>query len=926
MDTHLLPTKFYIPTPRPDFVPRSHLVRRLDDGLRLGRRLTLISAPAGFGKTTLLSEWVAGLERSVAWLSFDGSDSDPRRAAAYLTAALRALPGARSLPAPIGESLLTAVSTQFDPHRGIVLIEEMMGGLINEMAALPPFVLVFDDYHLIENSDTHEGVAFLLDHLPATAHLVIASRSEPPLPIARLRARGQLTELTAADLRFTLGEATELLGRSASLDLTTEDVARLEARTEGWIAGLQMAALALQGRLVSREPASPRGGASAFIADFTGDDRYVMDYLVEEVLRRQPEAVQMFLLQTSLLERLSAPLCDAVMAQTGSQAMLEALERNNLFIFPLDNRREWYRYHHLFAELLRHRLRRQTAPAEVAELHRRASGWYEANGLIAEAIEHALKAPDAERAVRLIEHNAMETLRRNELETLLKWLESLDREILHAHPLLLIIRAWVAIARGQYDETEAYARAAESALAQDGWQREYLDARGYTRRWMQGNIDAVRSTAARGAERILLAQRALENLPAADALLRSVIALNLGEAYAGGSDVAATKQSFLDAIAIGREGGNVISVLAAMSGLGELYFRLGDLRGAAEVGRQAVELGAAEGDPGGQPVPASGNAHRLLARCCCEWNDLDAALHHATQAVECCRRWGHFFNLVDAYLMLAHVQQIRGDAAGSRRTMAAAQQVVENATARVRRDAMPSLEKDVGWIGKLMEATEAHLCLLRGDVTAAAQQLRRWLQEYDVAAGDLFPYMARPRLLIARRRYDEALPMLEQALRWALDRRKVTDAIYISVWQARALHDRGSAAPALVSLERALQLAEAGGYIRVFVEQGEAVEGLLRRMAASATLPVAPDYVARILAEFRREAGRVAAGGLLEPLSEREAAVLRLIAANLSNQEIADALVVSLNTVKTHVRRLYGKLNAGNRLEAIKRAGELGLL
>ncbi|MBN2006074.1 MAG: hypothetical protein JXA21_22140 [Anaerolineae bacterium] len=932
MDTCLLTTKLYIPTPRPDFVPRSHLIGRLDEGLRLGRRLTLVSAPAGFGKTTLLGEWVAGLERPVAWLSLDEGDSDPRRAAAYLVAALRALPGAQTLPAPIGDSFLAAVTAQFDPHRGVVLIEEMLGSLINEMAALPPFVLVFDDYHLIENSDTHEGASFLLDHLPATAHLVIASRSEPPLPIARLRARGQLTELTANDLRFTLGEATELLGRDASLDLTAEDVARLESRTEGWIAGLQMASLALQGRLAMqghlalREASPRREVASAFIAAFAGDDRYVMDYLVEEVLRRQPEVVQTFLLQTSLLERLTASLCDAVTVQAGGQAMLEALERNNLFIFPLDNRRQWYRYHHLFAELLRHRLRRQVTPADLAELHRRASGWYEANGSVAEAIEHALKAPDPNCAVRLIEQNAVETLRRNELETLLKWLEALAPEVLQSRPLLLIVRAWVAIARGQYDETEAYVRAAESALAQDGWQREYLDAQGFTRRWMLGNIDAVRSTVVRGAERILLAQRALANLPVADALLRSIIALNLGEAYSGDDNVTAAKQSFLDAIAIGREGGNVIAVLSAMSGIGWMYVRLGDLHGAAEMCRQAVTLGISEGEPGGQPVPASGNAHRLLASCFCEWNDLDAALHHATQAVECCRRWGHFFNLMDAYLMLAHVQQVRGDTPGARRTMAAAQRLIESAAARVRRDAMPSLERDVGWTSKLVEAAEAHLCLLRGDAEAAAGRLSRWLQEYDVSEDELFPYIARPRLLVAQRRYDEALSMLEPALQRALKRHRIGDAIYIFIWQARALHDKGSPAQALAPLERALELAEPGDHIRAFVEHGGAIEGLLRRMAATSTCLVAPEYVARILAAFRKEADRAGAGGLVEPLSDREMEVLRLIAAHMSNREIAGTLVVSLNTVKTHIRRLYGKLNVNSRLETVERARELGLL
>jgi len=686
-----------------------------------------------------------------------------------------------------------------------------------------------------------------------------------------------------------------------------------------------MASLALQGRPAAQSLSSAQEDASAFVATFAGDDRYIMDYLVEEVLQRQPEAVRAFLLRTSILERLTASLCDAVTAQMGSQAMLEKLERNNLFLFPLDNRRQWYRYHHLFAELLRHRLRQQVSPDDLSTLHRRAAEWYEAHDLAAGAIDHALKAPDVERAVRLIEQNVVETLRRNEIETLLTWLERLAPEVLRARPLLLIMRAWCAIAQGQYDEAEGWARSAESALAQEGWRRDYLDAQGFTRQWMQGSIDAARSTAVRDAERIPLALRALENLPAADALLRSVLSLNLGEAYIGQGEVAAARQAFLDAIAIGQEGGNIISVLAAMSGLGGLHARLGDLHSAADVCRQAVQFGAPEGKPGGQPVPASANAYRLLAKCFYEWNDLDAALRHATQAVECCRRWGHFFNLIDAYLSLAHVQQRCGAAAGVSETIAAAQQLLDDAAARVKRTPMPLLENDVGWLARLLEAAQAHLRLLDGDVAGAAQWLNRWLQEYDVPEEDLFPYMMRPRLLIAQHRYDEALSALEHALERALALHRTADAISIFILQARAFHARGSVAQAIVQLERALQLAEPGGYLRAFVDEGDPVEGLLRQMYASAPAhAVSADYVARILAAFRKEPKRTAA--LVEPLSDREMEVLRLIAANLSNQDIAGTLVVSLNTVKTHIRRLYGKLSVSSRLAAVERARALGLL
>jgi LuxR family maltose regulon positive regulatory protein len=926
MDIPLLATKLYIPPPRSNLVRRPRLIERLNDGLHLSHKLTLITAPAGFGKTTLLSEWAAGLDLPIAWLSFDESDSDPRRAAAYLVAALRALPGSESLATPIGESFLDAVSTQLDARGGILLVEQILGSLINEIAALPQgFVLVLDDYHLIENPHTHEAVSFLLNHLPTSVHLVIASRAEPPLPIARLRARGQLTELNADDLRFTLDETAALLEQITDLNLTSEDIARLETRTEGWIAGLQMTALALQG-LALRGPSTNQEATSAFIAAFAGDDRYIMDYLVEEVLSRQPETVQTFLLQTSILERLTTSLCNAITKQTDSQAILEKLERNNLFIFPLDNRRQWYRYHHLFAELLHHRLCQQTAPQDLAALHHRAADWYEANSLSTEAIDHALKAPDLERAVRLIEQNALETLQRNEIDTLLKWLEPLDQDILQSRPLLPIVHAWIAITRGQFDKAEGWARTAEVALAKNGWQRGYLDEQGITRRWMRGNIDAIRSTATSGVDRISLARRALESLPADDVLLRSVIALNLGEAYAGHDDVAAAREAFRDAIAIGQEGGNIISTLAAMSGLGQLRFRLGDLHGAAEVCQQAVRLGIAEGEPAGHPVPASGNAHRLLAECFYEWNDLDAALHHATEAVECCRRWGHFTNLAECYLELAHVQQMRGDSSGVHQAMAATTQLSENAAAQARRTSMPMLERDVGYISDLIEATQAHLWLLQDNVDAAAQWMSRWIDEHNVPDEDPLPYLVRPRLLIAQCRYAEALPLLKQALQKAEARQRIHYAIHILTKLAHAYHAQGNEMQALTSLEQALRLAEPGGYIRAFIDRRNSLETLLRRMRQP--YAIAPAYVGRILAAFCDESEQTTDGdnALLEQLSDREMEVLRLIAAQMSNQEIADALVISINTVKTHIRRLYGKLSVGNRLAALERARDLGLL
>jgi LuxR family maltose regulon positive regulatory protein len=901
MTMPLLATKLYTPSPRPHLVSRPRLIERLNDGLRLGHRLTLVSAPAGFGKTTLLSEWSASLDRPIAWFSLDKADSNLLRFATYLVAALQGLPGGSDMTVGLRDDFLTNLQSQ------PLLLEERVSLLINEVARIPhDFGLVLDDYHLIDNQDIHDGLAFFLDRQPPQMHLVIAGRAEPPLPIARLRARGQLTELGADDLRFTLDEAAAFLERVMGLNLSPEDIARLEARTEGWIAGLQMAALSAQ----------KRNDVPAFIAAFAGDDRYITDYLIEEILRQQPEAVQAFLTETSILKRLSGPLCDATTGGANGQETLETLERNNLFIVPLDHQREWYRYHHLFAELLRHRLRQQVSQEALATLHLRAADWYEGNGLPAEAIEHTLQARDFGQAARLIEEQSEPLLLRGEADTLISWLAALPADLVQSRPFLGVAKAWALLIKAQFDQVEACIRAAETALAAYA---ETQASAGRTAQGIRGHITAIQAIVAGNLgdepQAIELSRQAL-NLVEKDGLLYSTLLMNLGEAYARSDNAGAARRVFSEAIAAGKEIENVVPTLVAMSGLGWLHMHMGDLHKAAEIGKRAIQFGIEKGERQ-RPVPATGMSYTLLSQCHYQWNDLDAALFYANEAIECCKRWGHFRNLVDSYLLLASAQNARGDAASVDQATAALWHLVESAQGSAGRALSLAVEQTI----RRLEALQAGIWLSRNEADAATQWLARQVEEGHLRDDDPLPYMIRPRLLLVQGRHDEAKRIMESALGWAETRHRVDVVIHRQAMLACVQYEAGDAGQALSTLERALQLAEPGGYIRVFVDQGRSMATLLRQAAARG---LAPDYVGTLLEAFRILPAPVST--LVEPLSDRELEILRLIAAGLSNQEIADTLIVSINTVKTHVRRMYGKLSVSNRLQAVERARELDIL
>ena len=877
MSTPILATKLYIPPPRPKVVLRPRLIERLNEGL--DRRLILICAPAGFGKTTLLSEWLAARPRPATWLSLDEGDNDLTRFLTYLIAALQTI-------APnIGEGV-SGVLQSPQP----LPTESILTSLLNEISTVEDdFALVLDDYHIIDARAVDDVLAFLLEHLPPRMHLVITTREDPNLPLARLRARGQLTELRAADLRFTPSEAAEFLGGVMSLNLSAEDIAALEDRTEGWIAGLQLAALSMQGHK----------DAASFIRSFTGSHHFVLDYLVEEVLEQQSESVQTFLLRTSILDYLCGPLCDAVLLDPSAsgQETLEYIEHANLFLIPLDGERRWYRYHHLFADLLRQRLHQSTTSStgdevgDVTELHGRASVWYEDNGLEIEAFHHAVAANDVERAARLIEGEGMPLHFRGAVAPVLRWLESLPKTVLDARPSLWVMYASALLFVGQPSGVEEKLQAAEAALQGARPDDKTRD--------LVGHIAAIRATLAvveHDVETIIAqSRRALEYLHPDNLPVRTATTWTLGHAYHLQGNRVAASQAYDEAIAISESIGHIIITIMATLGLGTLQESENRLHLATQTYRRVLQMA---GDP---PLPVACEAHLGLARVFYEWNDLDAAGQHGQQSVQLARQLVNTDRFVASEVFLARLKIARGDMAGAAALLAKAGQFA----------------RQHNFVHQIPEVAAAQVLTLlhQGNLAAAADLAR---------AHDLPISQARVRL--AQGDTSSALAALEplrqqmEAKGWEDERLKVM------VLQAVALHAHGEKDEAAQLLGDTLALAEPGGFIRVFVDEGIPMAQLLSEAAAHG---ITPDYASKMLAVFEAEEQKSEDEShlpLVEPLSQRELEVLRLIAQGLSNREIGERLFLALDTVKGHNRRIFGKLLVQRRTEAVAKARSLGIL
>ncbi|HLE29010.1 MAG TPA: LuxR C-terminal-related transcriptional regulator [Anaerolineales bacterium] len=880
----LLATKLRIPPTGSTLIPRPQLLEKLNEGLRLGRRMTLISAPAGYGKTTLLSYWVHHCQRAVAWLSLDEEDSDPARFLAYLVAALR------QIEVVAGDTVSASLAT-LQPFSA----QAVLPTLINAIATGGRvFVLILDDYHLIQASPVHDALTYLLDHQPPQVHLVIASRADPPLPLARLRARGQLAELRQSDLRFTPDETTAFLNQVMGLGLEAGDVAVLASRTEGWIAGLHLAATSIQAR----------GDAHRFIQDFKGSNRYILDYLIEEVLRRQSQNVQAFLLQTSILDRLTGSLCDAVTEQGGGQAMLERLERANLFIVPLDDERTWYRYHRLFADLLLKRLG-ETHPELAPTLHQRASAWHEQNGLMAEAIDHALAAKDFERAAGLIERIAEATLMRSESATLLKWINALPEAHVRAQPSLCVYHAWVLLLGGSPLE------AVEARLEQAEGQPTLLTLplRALVANY-RGDVTGA----------IELSQRALEQLPETEALMRGLAALNLAAAYHTQGDLAASQRVLQEAALGSHQTGNVMMAVAVLCYRAELCRREGKLRQARSLYQQAVDLAT---EKRGDRLPIAGRALIGLAEMAREWNELDTATHCIFEGIELAGRWAQA-DALGAHLALARIRQAQGDWDGVHEALQAMRQVAMEFKATEADD-------------RLVDMAEAWMQIAQGNLDGP----RRWAERYGLTGtvdpmtlekdDDLivrrlrkYEYAILARLWMAEGCPAEALALLESALPIAEKMKRIGLVIEYEILIALAAQALGQTGKAMQALERAMTLAEPEGFVRIFVDEGKPMARLLYEAASQRTKP---EYAGRLLAAFPiATPSRPKHAEMIEPLSARELEVLRLIAEGLSNEEIAQRLVLSLPTVKWHTGNIYGKLSVKNRTEAVAKARSLGLL
>jgi LuxR family maltose regulon positive regulatory protein len=895
----VLATKLFVPPPRAQAVPRPRLIEQLDDGVREGRRLTLISAPAGFGKTTLFSEWIAekrrlGPQVRVAWLSLDESDNDPVRFLTYLVAALH------QADPDIGSA---GYNTQLS-------VEATLTALINEVARSPhKIILVLDDFQLIEEASIREAVVFLLDHLPPKLHLAISSRSDPLLPVARLRARGELTELRASDLRFTPDEAAAFLNQVMGLSLSPEDVAALETRTEGWIAGLQLAALSMR----------ERTDISDFITDFTGSNRFVIDYLIEEVLERAPHHVREFLYQTAILERLSGALCDAVTGETGGSQMLESLERANLFVVPLDDQRQWYRYHHLFADVLRVRLLAR-GPDHVSALHSLASEWYEHNDSPEEAVRHAFAASDFPRAARVIEATIPGVRKSRQDATLLTWLTMLPNDSIRRRPVLSVFSAWSSLVAGDIAAVEPQLTHAEqllSATTEDGKPPHDSEA-GEELQTLPVTIALYRAAVALAKGDLVgikeHAQRALNLTMPDDHLGRGAAAGLLGLASWAGGDLEAGVRAFAESSASLRLAGNLTDALSTTMVIADMLIPLGRLRETQSAYDEALQQAIEHGNSG-QPTA---DLHAGISEVFRERNELAAATEHlaASEALgegafshEHRYRW---------FVAMARVREAEG-------RLDDALDLLTEAEQHYRRGFFPET-RPIGGMKARVRIAQRRL----PDALA-------WVNAQGLSTMDELTYLREyghitlARLIIAQHVGDptsgvihDAIQLLARLLEAAEAGGRKGSVNEILVLQALAFEAQGQVPLALIPLERALEQAEPEGYLRLFLDEGAA---MLRLLRAAAGAGIRPDYVRRLSQGLRQTEGTSPTSQpIAEALSERELHVMRLLATELTGPEIARELHVSLNTIRTHTKHIFLKLEVTSRLAAVRRAESLALI
>jgi LuxR family maltose regulon positive regulatory protein len=924
----LIRTKLRLPFTRPELVLRPRLQEQIAQGLR--GPLTLITAPAGFGKTTLVASWIAGWEFPVAWLSLDKDDNQVGRFLNYLIAALQGV-----------DDQIGNEAAQLMAEMQPALPEAVLTSLINDLdTAGGEIALVLDDYHFISNQAVHEGVTFLLEHCPNTLHLVIATRSDPPLPLVRLRARGQMVELRTADLRFTEPEAAKFLNEVMGLSLDARSVAALEERTEGWIAGLQMAALSMR----------DREDVLGFIEGFSGTNRYILDYLLEEVMANQPPEIQRFLLSTSILERLTAPLCQAVLevetlegwkvaeklaTYPGSnllacQPILEYLERSNLFLVPLDDERQWYRYHHLFADLLQTQLHRSLADKDVAKLHLRASAWYEQNGSILDAIHHASLVSDFERIERLIEQNYMEMMNHGEMSWVRFWMGKLSKELVTRRPWLCLYEAGGRSWFGQLEEANLLLNEAEkqiqAEISRDVSTPDIQAMRGY-HAYVKSRVTAMQGDTRRAIE---LCRTAREYIPDYNLGLKIDFNITLGYEYFLYGDFVNANKTLHEMIRLGNIAGAINNPVAGYAILARLQVYEGRLHEAYDLLQKAAQLIR---DESGQYLGVNGLVEVGIAALLCEWNDLEAALVHLKKGLDFLPMWGKADDLCLAYSTLTRIHLAQG-----KRTEAAG--AIEKAVKLIQTCGVFSEARSA------VEATQLKMWLAQGNWSP----VDRWLAALEKRFGghdpfryeDELSHITQARIYIAQDKLDEATHLLSCLEESARSGGRLGRLVEIMLLKALVLQRMGDSAQAEIALTECLTLAEPEDYLRVFLDEGQPMQTLLAQGLAHASASPLRDYAICLLSHFDAEphlvpamhekgspTGNLSASSgqaLIEPLSRRELEVLHLMALGRTNQEIAQQLIISRGTVKAHAASIYRKLDVANRTEAVARARQLVIL
>jgi len=870
----LLSTKLYIPPIRSEFVARPRLIEQLNKGA--ARKLTLISAPAGFGKSTLLSEWVINYSLPVAWLTLDSSDNEVNRFLDYLIAALQTIKFDFGKPF---QALLRSPQS--------IPVDSMLTPMINEIAEIEPSaVLVLDDFHHIEDSTIHEVLNFLIAHFPPNIHLVIASRSDPFLPLSQMRAKSEMIEIRTEDLRFSLQEAADFLNRVMGLSLSDDDIRSLENRTEGWIAGLQLAAISLQGKENSSE----------LIRTFSGSHRMILDYLIDEVLDQQPDSIQNFLLKTAILDRFSGELCDHLTGNGDSQQTLEYLEHANIFVIPLDNERCWYRYHHLFADLLQARLKQSTPGEAIAVLHIRASEWYEDNGLEIESFQHAAAANDVNRAERLISGKGVPLQYRGNSVLLLNWLKKLPREELDARPMLWVVYASVLNLTGRAPEAEEKLEAAQNALrdCEPGYKTDDI----------VGHIAVVRAMIAVGKhdlDSIIVQSRlALDTLDPDDSPSRTIVTWTLGYAHQLIGDREEALRLYEDVLANSQSSGDIVSTLAATTGLGNILESKNQLFQAAQYYRRGLDL---FGNP---PQPIACGVYLGLAGIYYEWNDLGAAQKYGHLSLELSQQVQGLDTPALSWLLLTRINLAQGDLSKAAENLSNAEQFVQMNNFAHRVEEVNSVKIEY---------------LLHSDETTTAAYLAK---KHNLP-------LSHAKTCLAQGEPSEALKILDAYQEEVGEDITEAELLKILVLQAAAYQPLSQTDLAVKKLTKALALAEPGEIIRTFVDESSHLEELF---FGSHKYHIAANYIEQILAAFPHKdpqslelaSQRDDGTKLVEPLTKREIEVLRLLNSDMSGPEIADELVIALSTFQSHTKNIYSKLDVSNRRAAVTKAEDLNLL